>query len=107
MSDYYDDDFDDEDDDDRSRWLDDEPDIENMCIEQGCFGDGKFGACGCCGGPLCFMHEEILCGFCTTCTSDPSFNQRMSEMHGLIDPVLSAAPQKVNSAVFDDEEIPF
>lgn len=69
--------------------------LDNMCVEPGCLEDGRFGSCGCCGGPLCFMHEEILCGFCTECTSSPVFGKRMAEIYGEdCDPIL-------------DNEIPF
>ncbi len=106
MDDYWDDD--DEEEEDEYNWLEDEPDLENMCIEPGCLADGRFGACGCCGGPLCHMHEEVLAGFCTTCSSSPDFDKMMREIYGEIESELSSQmTPHIETTVTVDDEIPF
>jgi len=45
-------------------WPEDEEDHENACWECGAAGDGN--CCGC-GMPLCHMHFEIQCGYCSRC----------------------------------------
>lgn len=100
MDDWYDDD-----DDDGSLFGDDEVDLENMCVESGCFEDGRFGACGLCGGPLCFMHEEILCGFCSECTSSDQFSRLMEEKYRDAESIQVESRQSVDVSLSD--EIPF
>ena len=39
-----------------------EPDVTERCVE---CGRSRSGACGCCGAPLCFMHEETQAGLCS------------------------------------------
>lgn len=82
--------------------------LEDMCVEPGCTLDGSFGSCGCCGGPLCFMHEEILAGFCTTCSTDPNFAQRMRKIYGEMDEgEQTRHDTSKTSAAYVEDEIPF
>jgi hypothetical protein len=32
--------------------------------------------CQCCGGPLCHMHNELGCGFCTDCPTQEWINEQ-------------------------------
>jgi hypothetical protein len=75
VDDWFDDDEDDEDEREDMH-------LENMCIEPGCLSDGSHGSCGLCGGALCFRHEEILAGFCTTCSELPDFSEQMHRLYG-------------------------
>lgn len=85
MFDFTDDEYEPDDDDEEYYGRDDEFDIECLCIVDGCLNESHGDACGCCGGPMCGMHNETLAGFCLACTSAPDFNARMNEITGNVD----------------------
>jgi hypothetical protein len=54
------------------------------------------------------MHEEILAGFCTVCSEQSDFSERMKAIYGELEEELtSQQTPHIDATATVDDEIPF